>query len=362
MKIGLIGLPSTGKTTLFNLLTNMVGSSETASGKTEPHIGIARIPDKRIDFLANHYKPKKITYAAIEVIDIRGIDPESSVGKEKGAVHFLEAVRQVDALVHVVRVFENPDVVHSEGSPDPLRDIDAVNMELLFADLAVIENRIKRIDASKKMTPELEEERVVLEKCRKCLESEKLIHSLDLTDDEKQVLKTFQFLTERPLVLLLNLDEDQFRTGSYAKREALHAYAEKRGIPLLEISVRTEYEINQLEGEDKAMFMEDLGISETGISRLATLIYNYLGLISFLTVGTDEVRAWTINKATTAKAAGGKIHSDIERGFIRAEIHKYADFERFGTIHAIKEKGLFKTEGKDHVIEDGDIINFRFNV
>jgi GTP-binding protein YchF len=361
MKIGLIGLPSTGKTTLFNLLTNTVGSSETATGKTEPHIAIAKIPDKRIDFLANHYKPKKITYAAIEVIDIRGIEPESAA-KEKGAVHFLEAVRQVDALIHVVRVFRNEGIVHSEGSLDPLRDIDAVNLELLFADLAVIENRIKRIDASKKMTAELEAEREVLVKCRKCLESEKLIHSMDLADDEKQVLKTFQFLTERPLVLLLNLDEDQFRAGSYDKREALHAYAEKRGIPLLEISVRTEYEINQLEGEDKAMFMEDLGIAETGVSRLATLIYDYLGLISFLTVGTDEVRAWTINKATTAKAAGGKIHSDIERGFIRAEIHKFADFERLGTIHAIKEKGLFKIEGKDRIIEDGDIINFRFNV
>ena len=361
MKIGLIGLPSTGKTTLFNLLTNTVGSSETATGKTEPHIAIAKIPDKRIDFLANHYKPKKITYAAIEVIDIRGIEPESAA-KEKGAVHFLEAVRQVDALIHVVRVFRNEGIVHSEGSLDPLRDIDAVNLELLFADLAVIENRIKRIDASKKMTSELEAERVVLVKCRKCLEGEKLIHSMDLSDDEKQVLKTFQFLTERPLVLLLNLDEDQFRSGSYDNKAALHAYAEKRGIPLLEISVRTEYEINQLEGEDKVMFMEDLGIVETGVSRLATLIYDYLGLISFLTVGTDEVRAWTINKATTAKAAGGKIHSDIERGFIRAEIHKFADFERLGTIHAIKEKGLFKIEGKDRLIEDGDIINFRFNV
>lgn len=363
MKIGLIGLPSTGKTTLFNLLTNAIDpSSGPALKKTEPHIGIARIPDKRIDFLSGKYKPKKTTYATIEVIDIRGLSPEGNSAKDAAAEHFLDSVRQADALVHVVRAFSNDEVAHIEGGIDPLRDIDSVNMELLFADLAVIENRIHRIETSKKTTNEMTEELEVLKKCRKCLESEKLIHSLDLDDDEKQYLRTFQFLTERPLVLLVNLDENQFRSGKYEKKDELMKYAAERDIPILEISVRTEFEISQLDGGDKELFMEDLGIRETGISRLATLMYGYLGLISFLTVGEDEVRAWTIKKGMTAKAAGGRIHSDIERGFIRAEVFRFADFERLQTVHAIKEKGLFRLEGKEYMIEDGDIINFRFNV
>jgi ribosome-binding ATPase len=363
MKIGLIGLSSSGKTTLFNLLTNAIEhSSGTAVKKMEPHIGVARVPDRRIDFLALKYKPKKTTYAAIDVIDIRGMNPEANAKKEAGQDNFLESVRQADALVHVVRAFQNDEVIHIEGSIDPLRDIDSVNMELLFADLAVIENRIHRIETSKKMTKELTEELEVLKKCRGCLESEKLIHSLDLTDDEKQYLKTFQFLTERPLVLLVNLDEDQFRTNKYENREKLIKYAAERDIPLLEICARTELEISQLDAEDKVLFMEDLCIKDTGISRLANLMYNYLGLISFLTVGEDEVRAWTVRKGITAKSAGGKIHSDIERGFIRAEVFKYSDFERLETVHAIKEKGLFRLEGKDYIIEDGDIINFRFNI
>lgn len=363
MKIGLIGLPSTGKTTLFHLLTNTDKHSSSAEHKkTEPHIGTAKVPDRRINFLAGIYKPRKTTYATIEVTDIRGITHESGMGKDSGADHFLESVRQTDALVHVVRAFENNDVIHPEGTIDPLRDIDSVNMELMLADLSVIENRIHRIETTKKMTNELSEELAVLKKCSACLESEKLIHNLELSDNEKQYLKTFQFLTERPLILLPNLDENQFRSGKYPKKDELLKYAANRAIPLFEISVRSEYEINQLEGDDRALFMEDLGIRETGTGRLAALMYNYLGLISFLTVGEDEVRAWTVKKGITAKAAGGKIHSDIEHGFIRAEVYRFLDFERLGTVHAVKEKGLFRLEGKDHVIEDGDIINFRFNV
>ena len=363
MKIGLIGLSSTGKTTLFNLLTNSIDHSSIPTTKRmEPHLGVARIPDKRIDFLATKYKPRKTIYATIDVTDIRGITPEGNTKKEAGPDNFLESVRQTDALVHVVRAFHNDDVIHMEGTIDPLRDIDSVNMELLFADLAVIENRIHKIETSKKMTKEMAEELEVLKKCRGCLESEKLIHSLELTDDEKQYIKTFQFLTERPLVLLVNLDEDQFRSSKYENREKLIKYAAERDIPMFEISARTEFEISRLDAEDKMLFMEDLGIKDTGISRLANLMYNYLGLISFLTVGEDEVRAWTVRKGITAKAAGGRVHSDIERGFIRAEVFKYSDFERLKTVHALKEKGLFRLEGKDYIIEDGDIINFRFNV
>lgn len=358
MKIGLIGLPLTGKTTFFNLLTNTGGTHGATHGKTEASIGTARIPDRRIDYLSGIFKPKKITYAALEVIDIHGITPGSS----SSAAHFLEAVRSVDALVHVVRAFRDDSVIHSDGSINPIRDIETINMEMLFADLAVIDTRIQRIESGKKSGKELQEELLVLRKCKDCLESGRLIHSLDLTDEEKTYLKTFNFLTERPMILLMNLDEEQFRSGEYDQKAEVLKYASEKHIPVVEICAKTELEINQLDEEDKKLFMEDLGIKETGIARLASAIYDYLGLISFLTVGEDEVRAWTIKDGTTARAAGGKIHSDIERGFIRAEVIKYSDFESHGSMHKIKEKGLMRLEGKESVIEDGDIINFRFNV
>lgn len=360
MKIGLIGLPMTGKTTIFNLLTNAQDDGTGAAGKTEANIGVAKVPDRRIDFLSSIYKPKKTVYATIEVIDIKGY---SSGNKTKGAANpFLEAVRKVDALVHVVRAFRDSNVVHVEGSIDPFRDIETVNLELLFSDLSIIENRIGRIENAKKITKDMAEELKVLKKCRECLENEKLINTLDLTDEEKQYLKTFQFLTERPQILVINLDEEQFRAGNYEGKDKVKKYVEEKNIPLVEICAKTEYEIQQLDEEDKKLFMEDLGITETGISRLATAMYNYLGLISFLTVGEDEVRAWPIKKGTNAKAAGGKIHSDIERGFIRAEVVKFEDFEKLGSMHKVKEHGLFRLEGKDYIVEDGDIINFRFNI
>lgn len=361
MKIGLIGLPMTGKTTIFNLLTNAAeGETGTSSGRAEANIGVAKVPDRRIDFLSSVYKPKRTIYATIEVTDIKGF---SGGNKAKGSANpFLESVRQVDALVHVVRAFRDENVVHVEGTIDPLRDIETVNLELLFSDLSIIENRIGRIETSKKITKDMSEELEVLKKCRECLENEKLISTLDLTDDEKQYLKTFQFLTERPQILLVNLDEDQLRDGNYEGKDKIIKYVEEKNLTLVEICAKTEYEIAQLEEEDRKLFMEDLGITETGISRLASAMYNYLGLISFLTVGEDEVRAWPIRKGINAKAAGGKIHSDIERGFIRAEVVKFDDFESLGSMHKVKEKGLFRLEGKEYIIEDGDIINFRFNI
>lgn len=358
MKIGFIGLPATGKTTFFNLMTNAGAAHEASQGKTEANMGTARIHDRRIDYLSGIFKPKKTTYAALEVIDIHGISPGSSTS----AVHFLEAVRAVDALVHVVRAFRDDSVSHSEGSIDPIRDIETINMELLFADLAVIDIRIQRIETGKKTGKELQEELAVLKKCRDCLESGKLIHSLELAENEKVYLKSFNFLTERPMIIVMNLDEEQFKSGTYLQQAEVGKYASDKKIPVVEVCAKTELEISQLEEEDRKLFMEDLGIKELGIERLAAAVYDYLGLISFLTVGEDEVRAWTIKKGTTAKAAGGRIHSDIERGFIRAEVIKYSDFESLGSMHKIKEKGLMRLEGRESVIEDGDIINFRFNV
>ncbi len=362
MKLGLIGLPSVGKTTLFNLLTGSdIEVSGFSKGKIEANLGIARIPDERIDFLATMYNPKKTTFATIEVIDVPGLVRGSSTGKGVGN-QFLDNIRKVDTLVHVLRAFANDDVIHDEGSIDPMRDIETINLELLFADLAVIENRIERIQTSKKVTKENLEELEVLKKCKEGLESGLLIHNLNLSDEENEILKTFSFLSEKPMILLVNMDENQLMNNDYPAKEVLAAFAKDVNTPLIELCVKTELEISQLEPEDRAVFMEDLGIAESGIDKLSKTSYEHLGLISFLTAGQDEVRAWPIRKNTNARKAAGKIHSDIEKGFIRAEVCKFRDLKEFGSMNKVKDKGLLTLEGKEYIVEDGNIINFRFNV
>ncbi|HHY13075.1 MAG TPA: redox-regulated ATPase YchF [Thermoanaerobacterales bacterium] len=359
MKIGIIGLTTSGKTTLFNLLTKSEIATEAfSSGKWEANIGMANVPDKRIDFLSDMFKPKKTTYAQIQFIDVPGLEK----GGGADAAGFLEVIRQVDAVVHVVRAFENNLVPHSEGLVDPLRDIDVLTTELLFADLAVIENRLRRMEEDKKLRKGKEKEIEVLNKCKDILEDGKPISTAGLTESELDIIKSYSFISEKPMLIVVNLDEGQFEEQNYPTKDELNKYAKDKNIPVIELSALLEMEIDKLEDEDKRLFMDELSIKEPGISLVARKIYDYLGLISFFTVGEDEVKSWSISKGTVAKKAAGVIHSDLERGFIRAETIAYDDLKESGSISAARGKGLFRLEGKEYLVQDGDIINIRFNI
>lgn len=356
-----MGLPLTGKTTLFNLLTESKAETGTYAGKSAANVGIAWIPDKRIDYLSSLYHPRKTTYAQIEVVDVAGLISNQE-GRKSGAAKFLNEARNCDALVHVLRAFENPEVAYVLDALDPARDLETVEMELLFADLELIEKRIERIKTGKKITKENAAELALLEKCYPVLESGGTMTEVELTAEDRLSLKNFAFLTEKPRLAVVNLDEQQFRTRQYPKQETLAGLCREKHIPLIELCAQMELEISELPADDRKMFMEDLGLEQTGIEVLARAVYRQLGLISFFTVGEDEVKAWTINEGLNAKEAAGKIHSDIERGFIRAEVVKYADLAALGSMNRVKEKGLFRLEGKEYRIEDGDIVHYRFNV
>ncbi|MDN5325370.1 MAG: ribosome-binding ATPase [Moorella sp. (in: firmicutes)] len=352
---GIIGLPLVGKTTLFNLLTQAEAETSAFAGRTKTNIRTAPIPDARLDFLAALYHPRKVTPATLEIIDVPGLTRGSGAA-------FLAAVREVDALIHVVRAFRNDSIIHVESSLNPVRDLETINAELLLADLQLVETRLERISTSKKIKPEMQAEREALEHCRQALEAEKPLLEAGLTEEEWQTLRHMGFLTTKPMIIVVNIDEDQLRSGHYTGEEEVRAYAEPKGLPVLTLCAELEAEIARLEPGDREDFLREMGISEPGIDRLARAIYRRLGLISFLTAGEDEVRAWTIPAGTNARAAAGKIHSDIERGFIRAEVVSFADLERCGNMNKVKEQGLARLEGKDYIVQDGDIINFRFNV
>ncbi|NLM55101.1 MAG: redox-regulated ATPase YchF [Firmicutes bacterium] len=345
MKIGIIGMPQSGKSTLFRLLTN---SPSGLNGKAA--IAVGKVPDPRIDRLSEIFQPRKTTYAAIDFVDVPGL----TAGPGSNASEFFEKVRDVDALVLVVRTFA--------GGTQPAEEFNQIQQELLIADWSILERRLERVAKQRMKNPSGAAELAVLEKCKAVLEEDLPLRQLPLSAEEEQLIRDFNFLTKKPLIVVVNVDEDQMRRGSYPQQKELEDLLAQKGIMFLVVCGQLEMEISQLDAEDAALFLEELGLTETGIARLAQVVYSSLGLISFFTVGEDEVRAWTIRDGFTARKAAGKIHSDIERGFIRAEVASYDDFMAYGSMQKLKEKGLLRLEGKDYLVKDGDIISFRFNV
>ena len=357
MKIGIVGMPLTGKTTLFNLLTGQHKETSAYSSKGTKNIGIATVYDQRIEYLSSLYHPKKTTYAAIEFVDIGGISPELPT-KEK--VEIFSLIQDAEALLFVIRLFEDPAVA---GEKDPIVQVENLRYELLLRDLEVVENRLERLKKSKKkLTREELVEMEILEKCNQGLSDEQFLSNLEFTEDETKKISGFSFYTLKPIIIVVNLGEKQFRTKSYPQKEKLVQVVRNGNMASLNICGKMEMEISELEPDERQLFLEDLGLKESGIERLSRVCYKHLGLISFFTMGENEAKAWTIKKGTHAVKAAGKVHSDIERGFIRAEIARYQDLVTLGSMHTVKEKGLLKIEGKDAIIEDGDIINFRFNI
>jgi GTP-binding protein YchF len=356
LSCGLIGLPLTGKTTFFNLLTGaQLTTSAFSSGKTAASTGHAVIPDRRVDYLSAMFKPKKTTYAQLEIIDIPGLT--RGAGNE-----FLAAVREADALAHIARGFASAKVPHVEGKTGVMRDIDLMAAELLLADLQLIETRLQRIQGGPKKKLEHPLEEAALEKCQATLLDEQPLSALSLSDEEREALKHMTFLTVKPLLIVVNLDEEQFSGGDWPQKQQVTEYCAAQGHELLPVSARLEEEISRLPQEERGLFLDELGIAESGVSRLGRALYRQLGLISFLTAGSDEVKAWTIKSGLPAKQAAGKIHSDIERGFIRAETVAFKHLEEAGSMAAARDAGCFRLEGKEYQVQDGDIINFRFNV
>lgn len=352
MQLGIIGLPLVGKTTVFELLTASASKSVNAA---RANLGMAKIPDARIDYLSGLYKPKKTTFAQLEVVDIPGLNP----GAEKTASVFLDSVRKADALLHVVRVFASDSVM--DNTINPIKDIETINYELLLADLDLIEKRIERISSNKKKNNFLSE-LALLERLKQALENEIPLAAVELSEAEEEMLTAYQFLTTKPLLICLNISEEDLVKKEYEFRNEVLDFSSQHNLPVVEISAGIERDLAELEGEEKEAFMQELGIDESGIVKISQSMYRRLGLISFFTVGEDEVKAWTIEEGTTARKAAGKIHSDIERGFIRAEVVEYEDLKSLGSMNAVKEKGLFRLEGKEYIVKDGNIVHFRFNV